>query len=57
MIDDNMREALMEVPKDKRNEATALAFLLELELSKGKNTESENAKLFLDYAEVLEDEQ
>ena len=49
-----MREALMKVPGDKRNEAISLAFLLELELSRGKNTESENIKLFLDYAEVLE---
>ncbi len=41
------------IPEDKRNQVVALAFLLELELTRGSKTEDENLQLFLDYAKEV----
>lgn len=48
-----MKDMFLKAPKDKRNETIALAFLLELELTRGSKTEEDNVKTFIDYANFV----
>ena len=56
-MDEDLKQSFFGIPKENRNKAIAMAFLLELELSRGSKNEKENMGLFLDYANCVEGEQ